>query len=528
MQFGDLLTDQSLDFSRRHLTAYYDTDFFPKPLEFESILFHWDELKALPRNQLAQTVPPIAMPWKKPRGGYRVVHQMDPLDVICYTAAAHAVARDVERARVPKYARVACSYRVSPDDQSFFYSGSGFSDYRERCESLAKSHRYVLATDISDFYNRIYLHRLENAVSGATGNAAGKAIEAFLMGINSKASQGIPVGPAASIVLSEAVLIDVNQFLANRSVEHVRYVDDIRVFATSSDRLDEVLQELTIYLHKNHRLGLVGDKTRIIESSKFVHEELTNQYQLEKLDILREIEVVNPYTFQADEIEVEIADDAGERLVDALKRILAFDYLDLAVARAIIRRARAHRIPDIAPLLLHHIAYFRPVVNDVVLYLEMISTDERLETIAPLLVRLEEERQLDNCSAAEWFAWYISRHKKLLAYRELRGVLSRVNRQRYSASAAVLTENIAWVREYKDQVLNLAGWDRRAIIYAAQILSPDEKTVWLKSLKSKPSLTLLDRWMIDWVLAGIPEAEPLPPPVSSPWDDYVDLDGIPF
>jgi len=90
---------------------------------------------------------------------------MDPLDVICYTAVAHGFSNKIEEHRIPARENVACSYRISPDGKGFFVKGSGFSDYRVICQELAKIYKYVLVTDISDFYNRIYLHRLGTAIS---------------------------------------------------------------------------------------------------------------------------------------------------------------------------------------------------------------------------------------------------------------------------------------------------------------------------------------------------------------------------
>jgi len=65
MALHEFLIDESLDFARRHLTAYYDSDFFPKPFEFECIWHRWDELKAMGKEKLASNVPPVAIPWKK-------------------------------------------------------------------------------------------------------------------------------------------------------------------------------------------------------------------------------------------------------------------------------------------------------------------------------------------------------------------------------------------------------------------------------------------------------------------------------
>lgn len=536
MPINSLLSGESLDFARRHLTAYFDTDFFPKPFEFGCLWYKWDTLKELAQNGLQLPAgTPVSIPWKKPRGGYRIVHQMDPLDSVCYTAAIRSIALDVEKARLPKSKKVASSYRIRPDHSGFFVAGSGFSDYRDRCENLASKYPFVLKTDIADFYNQIYIHRINNAVSEATKTDAGKMIEAFLMRLYpSRNSQGIPVGPAASIVLSEAALIDVDQFIANRGFEHVRYVDDIRIYGTSSRALDLFLQDLTHYLHETHRLGLVGDKTKIMESELFIKEELNNQYQLEKLEILEEIEVVNPYSMEAHEEEHELVENAGEKLLEALERIGKFEYLDLGVARAIIRRARANKLTELAPYLLSNCEKFKPVINDVALYLEAIYNELPADQIAATLVMLARGGDFEDPSVKEWLAWFISNHRDLIEHQDLKIIVGTAGRLSYAARAAVRTNNIAWVRAMKDRLLNVGPWDRRAIIYAAQLLSADEKKHWLGSLPTR-SLSILEQWMIDWVLHDAPVVDPLPTPEAPAYidrdtfDDFSDLDDdLPF
>lgn len=533
MIIENLLTDESLDFARRHLTSYYDTDFFPKPFEFSAIWHKWDELKSLPRKDLLALVPPISIPWKKSKGGYRVVHQLDPLDALVYTAATYSVAEQVENARKSICDSIVCSYRIELDGKGFFQSGSGFEAYRSQCQILSDRYSYVLTTDISDFYNKIYLHRLENAISSATNSDNGKAFENFLMSLNTHNSQGIPVGPAASIIMSEATLIDVDDFISHKSFEHVRYVDDIRIFSNSELDLDILLQELTLYLHKSHRLGLVAEKTKILKSQEFLQFELTNQYQLDKLEILETIETTNPYTFdnaQSDDIESDIEElnieEIASKLTEALQRIENYEYLDLALARAIIRRAKASKVFHIAKHLILNIRQFKPVVNDVVLYLEAVSNEENMPKIIPLLVDVALSGDFEDKSINEWFSWYISNHKELLKVSELRAVFSLSTRLSYAARAAVNLKNVSWVREKKDSVLNSSSWDRRAIIYASQLMANDEKKKWLEPLKRKSTMSLLDKWMIDWVLAGTPESEPLPIPTKP--IDIFDLDILDF
>lgn len=535
-----LLTDEALDFARRHLTKYYDTDFFPKPFEFYAIWYKWDELKKLPRKDLIMRSPPIAIPWKKARGGFRIVHQLNPLDSIVYTAMTYSVAKDVEKKRREQNSEAVCSYRIHIDGTGFFTSGSGFETYRRRCENFAEKFEYVLMTDISDFYNQIYLHRLENAISDATNSNKGKMFETFLMALNTKNSQGIPVGPAASIILSEASLIDVDEFISNEGFNHVRYVDDIRIFGNSEIELDRLLQKLTLYLHQSHRLGLVGDKTKIIDTTSFLQQELNNQYQLEKLEILDDIESSNHYStsFESDDLgdeDLENSDgengeeNIGEKLLAALERIEKYEHLDLGLARAILRRARVGRHEEILDYILDSLRQLRPVLNDVVLYLESVTNEGTIDNIKIKLRKLMEDNQLKDDSSKEWFSWYIGNHESLskdLHFSELFENSIRLSNQ---ARAVIKAKKTSWVRRKKENLLSEGSWNRRAIIYAAQILTKDEKEAWLKSVKTNKALDITDQWMIDWVLDGTPIVPPLPEPVLTLDEIFNDFDDdIPF
>ena len=94
------------------------------------------------------------------------MHQLHPSDLIAYTAAARIAAQHIERMREPIADRVACSYRiqVNDDNGSFFDYGTGFDSFTERSLELANDHSHVLILDISDFYNQIYLHRVQGAI----------------------------------------------------------------------------------------------------------------------------------------------------------------------------------------------------------------------------------------------------------------------------------------------------------------------------------------------------------------------------
>lgn len=530
------LTNEALEFSKHHILAFYDTDFSPKPSEFEAIWYCWADVKnyllSKPLSDVFTAVP-RALPWLKARGGYRVVHQLEPLDAIIYTALIHSVASDIESARMD--ATIACSYRIDLDRDSFFARGSGFTAYRSSCERLSEVYSYVLLTDVSDFYNQIYLHRINNSVASASGDAKlGLEIENFLSRLNNKASQGIPIGPPASIILAEAVMVDVDQFISTKHVEHVRYVDDIRIFSDSESELREILEDLVIYLHDNHRLGLVSEKTKVIETSKFLAEELQNQYQIEKLEILSDIEVGNQYGMGADtqesedegiiwddECEQEDSEEEGEelsldqKLLDALQRARDFGYVDLAVLRAIIRRAKMARSSALMDYILDDLEFFGPIINDVALYFAAVPWEESEQRISKFS-KACAEGLLTRKSYRVWFEWLFTRKAFFLKDRAVKKFVYEGSVQ-FASEAARLEKNMSWSKDAKQKILSTASWNRRAYLQSLINLSKDERDKYLSFIGKNPLLTETDRCICKWVKDGCP-------PFVDYFDDFDDMD----
>lgn len=508
-----ILAAVNLRFALAHITNYYDTDFFPRTEEFLAIAHFWPEVEAhILKTSLdgILNAPPLVEPWPKVKGGYRIVHRLEPLDSLIYTAMAKTVSQKVEESRVSP--EIACSYRFTNDCDSFFGGASGFEVYRARCEFLAKTHKFVLCIDIADFYNKLYLHRLQNALQLATDEppSVSKRIEYFLTTLNTKASQGIPVGPAASIVMSEAALTDVDKFLYTKGCEHVRYVDDFRIFGNSEEELEVLLQSLTSYLHDSHRLSLNSAKTRILESDQFIQEELNNQYQQEKLKILDELEGMDPYSSGAQSAQINsiIQAEADMLLVEGLKKLLGHEVLDLGLVRAIVRRAKANRAHGIASLLIQNLKFLAPAINDIALYLDSISSDKFFQDHLNSLVELCDAPETSIRVVRMWLEWFFSRHLTLLNENKIRNVVFSSERLRPQAQAAITLKSEAWIKERKTKLLHYAYWDRRSIILAATLLSKDEREKWLEPLVKGSSLDIMEKWMARWVLNGSPKTSP--------------------
>jgi Reverse transcriptase (RNA-dependent DNA polymerase) len=88
---------------------------------------------------------------------------------------------------------------------------------------------HVVEADISEFYQRIYHHRLENSVAAATTNQPmARFIRTFIADVRARQSFGIPVGGNASRVLAEVLLNETDRAMNTAGYEFTRYVDDFR------------------------------------------------------------------------------------------------------------------------------------------------------------------------------------------------------------------------------------------------------------------------------------------------------------
>lgn len=89
-----------------------------------------------------------------------------------------------------------------------------------------------------------------------------------------KDSYGIPVGPYASRLLAEALLIDVDTRLKTSDVEFVRWVDDFVIFTKSEYEAQSVLFTLGEWLYSRHGLTLQSAKTNILTIASYRNDHL--------------------------------------------------------------------------------------------------------------------------------------------------------------------------------------------------------------------------------------------------------------
>lgn len=507
----DTLAPNSLDWARAHITKFGDTDVFPVPFEFESLWSNWVTARDALAAQDLSSVPnrgsrTILVP--KPRGGFRVATQLDPLDSLTYAAMGYEAAPKIEASRVPSNRRIACSYRLAPTaaGELFVSNADGWTDFQGQSRTLA-GHRactHVAIADISDFYNQIYHHRLHNSLETAlVPEPRPKNLEAFLGRVTAKQSRGIPVGPAASILFAESCLNDVDQYLVNHGFVHTRYVDDFRVFCKGEAEATRALHDLTRYLFTAHRLSLQAHKTRIMEAKDFIKRELVEPEERESKSKIAQAKKVIQEAIAAaghygdteiDEEEILEENEqkiARKALLATFKSCVERAPIHLGLARYLLRRAASLRLRVLVRPAVENMPALTPVFRELVQYLDRVWHAEVQDIVSNALPGfLKDDPQGWLPYIQDWSLWLVTKRdvltpSKALALADKTDPTLRV---RHRALLAMKLKQVDWIREQKEVWMNFGPWERRAILWAASALSRDERRAWLEPIAASTDL----------------------------------------
>lgn len=513
---GDRIGTKAIDWAVLHLQKHGDTDIFPVPFEYQmmgdlTLRKHARDVDLTSYD--ARGLSTFLVP--KDETGFRISHQLDPLDALVYTASVYEMSSVIERGRADISRRVACSYRIqSTESGDFFPADNGWHDYFVRSRDLASSYPYVLHVDIAAFYNHIYHHRLQGALEEVgVSFLRSKNIERFLGKFTARQSRGIPIGPTASHVLAEVCLNDVDQFLEDKGYDYTRYADNFRIFVDDRRSARCALHHLVRYLYTAHRLTVQESKTLLQPADEFLVSRLEDPQRKEEEEQERAlqdlIDSVRDASGYAD-IDVDsLGEDAPHEalrhaLTELFQEALDRDPVRTGMARHILRRARSMRTRTLYPLVMSHLEYLVPVFRDVCLYI--LATFPRNQIHARRVGDKLREFALESdysCSFVRMWVLHVLQERPAASSYVDAVLLAQSAEQdlgiRPLALLARAFGRTSWVREQKEKVMTLPPWDRRAVIYAGQILPTDERRHWLRIVKGKGDL--LDNVIANRLLA---------------------------
>ena len=259
-----------------------DVEVFTRPFEIELLkqLKISDEIKKEIKTSLKESqikgmgftpISHILVP-KKELFDFRKCAIIDPIDELKYLTLTLQIADQIETKRLNKSKSNIFSYRFAPEKGYLFDQNYNYTSFREHVSKKSKQRNVnvVVSCDISNFYDRLNLHRLECILSSnpKIDKKIILQLNHLLLFWSGRDSYGIPVGSNASRILAEAALIEVDNFLSSHKISYCRFVDDFRIFAPDSATAHRWLALLVDRLSKEG-LFLNTGKTEIKDVSIF-------------------------------------------------------------------------------------------------------------------------------------------------------------------------------------------------------------------------------------------------------------------
>lgn len=370
----------------RHLCRYGDTDIFPHLPELA--FFADDEgaiIDELSKLDLDSYAPAGAFEALAPKGRYafRIAHQLPALETLLLLACVVEVGEKIEAKRqAPESAR-AFSYRFSVDTKTsqVFRPDRTFKDWLHRQQEIIDDKRQIkkiVSTDISDFYTRINVHRIENLLDeAAPGSGAVRFIKKHIKAIRAKQSFGLPVGGSASRLLAELALSDTDQALKDNGLIASRFVDDFRVFLRGTDSPYDALGYLAEQLGINEGLSLNAAKTNVQERRDYI--KYLDRLTLDPTDDTDGVglEALTAELYSNDEPDEEdLAQLKGIDLIALLEKEIRVDGWDLGKIRVLFRALKIARPKDSVIFIEDNFETLVIFAKEVCLLMEALVEDE--------------------------------------------------------------------------------------------------------------------------------------------------------
>lgn len=516
------LTSVELDNAKAAITHHGYSAMLPQPPEWQVVEANWPAIRdSLERIDLDTYDPqkPMKVFAPKNRASVRILHMLHPQDLILYTALTLIAKSDIEANRIPISDKKVFSYRCEVGKLTELYESRGsYEAYRAQLKSRGSrpSVRYVAVADIADFYPRIYQHRLENVVESVATtqrvrDVARVLVKKLIGNLLGKDSYGIPVGPYASRLLAEALLIDVDASLQSRSIDFVRWVDDYNIFCKTEYEAQSILFSLGEWLFSKHGLTLQSAKTKILTIDDYRREvlfehddQLTDRDSVVEMlrnfrvgyDDRREDDEFSGKEHQANdvddaEVEKALAVLQGTDLKGMLEASLAdtalVDYQ--AVTYALSKLPRIPGAPDalkreILELVIENAELLYPVAEHIAGYVLSFSdlTGAEQKRIAKKLLKpLKSKKTPPPPYYAMWILHIFASSKQWNHAQDIVRLYSEATSEvirRFAALAIHSSGSRSEALALKDEYTAASPVLRLAILFASRKLGADERKHW--------------------------------------------------
>jgi retron-type reverse transcriptase len=510
------LSTDSLEWAVQFVADHSDGDLFPRVAEIAAIAARKREFaQAIANRPLGDFKPGAHRRFIVPKDdiSYRQATQLDPQDSIILSAIAYQFGQGIELKRRP--ANQVFSYRFSPSVQHGLYNREhSWNAFWTTAADEISPNGYALYCDISDFYNQIYHHVVENQlIAAGFPNQAMKWVIDLLGSTTAGVSRGVPIGPHAIHLVAEATLIPIDNSMVSSGLKFLRYADDIVVFAASEHGAKRALQRLAQIMDKQQRLTLQRHKTRIfaeIEFKNYCNQMIENRPISDEEDqILQLVEKYsdgNPY--QAISYD-EIATEDWASISSAVVRSIIEEYVNASEINFIRLRWFYRRLaqighPGAIEVTLENIDILTPCFASICAYLASIQSipPEQWKDIGEQLLAL---LSTDEVQDSEYFRLSIlslfSRNADINHFANLAALYPNSDSftKREILLAARANGAADWLREFKEDFEGMERWQKSAFLYCCRAFPADERRHFIGRWKFERPF---DAELAAWAKAG--------------------------
>jgi hypothetical protein len=229
-------------------------------------------LDAIRRRVIEGYIPSSCVTVPSPKGNWQVRPgaSLALEDEIVFNALVGRYLGNVGRELQPTQGDPDIAYQLATGTNRREWVRRGFSVWRQFREKssqrLAGGAAYVLFADISAFYENVDLPRLASDMRRiGTDNETATLLSDCLNRWAQPRGKGIPQGYTAADILAKLYLASVDINLRNEGFDHLRYVDDIRIFCRTHRDAQRALLLLTELL-RSRGLNIQSAKTFICEA----------------------------------------------------------------------------------------------------------------------------------------------------------------------------------------------------------------------------------------------------------------------
>lgn len=498
-----------------HLADLGDTDILPPLFEFQFFKEAAEPIvKKLSSFSAASYNPVGAFEVLSPKTqtSFRIAHQLHSTDALLFTAAAIEVAEAIDEARLgPEHGAFSYRFDNDPTSSSLFTDTCSYHDWlisiAELCEpdEAFSNEPLVLETDISDFYGRIYFHRIEHVLDDIeAANPPRKIIENVIKNSRARQSYGLPVGGAASRIIAEGVLIDVDTMLRREGFKFTRFVDDFRIIVESPAQAHTALCRLAEHLMLTEGLSLNAAKTRILPASA-VKDEIDNSFSEvftneERNGLDRYLQAI----YDSEDVAETIADEIDvPTLIDKISKVLKLDKIEYTSIKLILKALRANTIDDVESFIskFSQLLYFAPRDFCMVLGSQAQQNTDNADLIAEKLLSIVGNSPFKDMALVRIWVNHLFVSGALPITDARMTQLGFGNTQIERRQNALLRGRLkdrAFFREAKTRFGDLSEWEKPAVMLGASCLAASEYETWLGFCKGKSTNIIFDEY-ISWL-----------------------------